>query len=53
MPGSAQGGVTAWGAVSGTAVEKVGGWGGGKGALAQGGGLDPRKAREALPGLLP
>ena len=34
-------------------AEKAGGRGGGKGALAQGGGLDPRKAREALPGLLP
>ena len=34
-------------------AEKAGGRGGGKGALAQGGGLDPKKAREALPGLLP
>ncbi len=33
-------------------VEAAGGRGGGRGALAQGGGLDPRKARQALPGLL-
>jgi alanyl-tRNA synthetase len=34
-------------------TQRAGGRGGGKGALAQGGGLDPRRAKEALPGLLP
>ncbi|MGC8968730.1 MAG: DHHA1 domain-containing protein, partial [Thermus sp.] len=34
-------------------TEKAGGRGGGKGALAQGGGLDPERAKAALPGLLP
>ncbi|MFN4071290.1 MAG: DHHA1 domain-containing protein, partial [Thermus caldifontis] len=34
-------------------TERAGGRGGGKGALAQGGGLSPEKAREALPHLLP
>ena len=34
-------------------TERAGGRGGGKGALAQGGGLDPERAKAALPGLLP
>jgi alanyl-tRNA synthetase len=34
-------------------TERAGGRGGGKGALAQGAGLDPATAKEALPGLLP
>jgi alanyl-tRNA synthetase len=33
-------------------TQRAGGRGGGKGALAQGGGLDPERAKAALPGLL-